>query len=220
MAKQKSISPSNKKASKRRIRPLLLLIAVVILVAIWGWFQRESITPQEVAPTTVVMAVPERELILYFATVDGLLVSETRMLPDGGGDSENIRSTILALIAGPTTSDLLRVLPESARLLNLNIQESLAILDFSREFVAAHPGGSVSELLTIYALVDSLAVNFPYVRQVRIQVDGKDVETIKGHADLRRPISVDFSYVNDTDEAAHADAVGELIEKHGSGETQ
>lgn len=219
MLKKKPASQSQRKTSKRHIGPLLILIAVAVLVAIWGWSQLESTAPQAVSPT-VVNAVPERELILYFATVDGLLVSETRMLPDGGGDNENIRATVLALIAGPTTSDLMRVLPESANLLNVNIQESLAILDFSGEFVAAHPGGSVSELLTIYALVDSLAVNFPYVRQVRIQVDGKDVETIKGHADLRRPISVDFSYVNDTDEAAHADAVGELIEKHGSGETQ
>jgi len=45
-----------------------------------------------------------------------------------------------------------------------------------------------TELLTIYTIVDALTENLPVVRSVRILVDGKEVDTLAGHVDLRRPL--------------------------------
>jgi hypothetical protein len=70
-------------------------------------------------------------------------------------------------------------------------------VDFSQELISAHPGGTQSELLTIYGLADTLAVNFPHLRQMRVLVDGVPVATLKGHVDLRQPISPDFSLVEE-----------------------
>ena len=64
---------------------------------------------------------------------------------------------------------------------------STALVDFSKDLIAGHPGGSVAELLTVYGLADTLAENFPHIRQVRILIDGEPVETIKGHIYLRQP---------------------------------
>lgn len=206
--------------SWRRGGPLLIVILVVAALTLWGWLRLSPPAAPPVPPVGTVKALPEHELLIYFATPAGRLSGEPRLLPQDVSDSVNLRAVVAALIDGPVTPELSRVLPESARLLQLELHESVAILDFSREFIAAHPGGSVSELLTVYALVDSLAVNFPYVRQIHILVEGDEVETIKGHVDLRRPIAVDFSYVENSADGVSTDAVGELIEKHGGGETR
>ena len=63
-----------------------------------------------------------------------------------------------------------------------------AYVDLSRELAAAHPGGSMNELLTVYTIVNALTVNLPAVTSVQLLVDGKEVETLAGHVDLRRPL--------------------------------
>ena len=55
--------------------------------------------------------------------------------------------------------------------------------------MTAHPGGSMNELLTIYTLVDALVVNLPAVTVVQLLVDGKELDTLAGHVDLRRPLT-------------------------------
>ena len=42
------------------------------------------------------------------------------------------------------------------------------------------------ELLAVYALVNTVAQNFPEVRQVRILLDGREAQTLAGHIDLSR----------------------------------
>jgi hypothetical protein len=42
------------------------------------------------------------------------------------------------------------------------------------------------ELLAVYALVNTVAQNFPEVRQVRVLVDGREAQTLAGHIDLYR----------------------------------
>ena len=44
-------------------------------------------------------------------------------------------------------------------------------------------------MLTVYTLVDALTANLPAVTAVQMLVDGKEVETLAGHVDLRRPLA-------------------------------
>ncbi|HPW21762.1 MAG TPA: GerMN domain-containing protein, partial [Vicinamibacterales bacterium] len=50
------------------------------------------------------------------------------------------------------------------------------------------PGGSQHELLTVYAIVDTLTANLPAITSVQILVDGREVDSLAGHVDLRRPL--------------------------------
>jgi spore germination protein GerM len=150
-------------------------------------------TPSAVEPSVV----PTREVILYFATLDGQkLHAETREIAECEQDEDCLRDTVRALIAGPQ-GELAAILPEQVVLLAVTVEESLVKVDFSQDLIAAHPGGTQSELLTIYGLADTLAVNFPHLRQLRVLVDGSPVPTLKGHVDLRQPINPDFSLVEE-----------------------
>ena len=70
-----------------------------------------------------------------------------------------------------------------------------AYVDLSHEVMAAHTGGASNELLTVYTIVDALTSNLPAISMVQILVDGKQVETLAGHVDLRRPIARNLTWV-------------------------
>jgi hypothetical protein len=72
-----------------------------------------------------------------------------------------------------------------------------AFVDLSSEVVSAHPGGSATELLTVYALVNAVTANLPAVQRVQILVDGKEVDTIAGHVDVRRPLTREMTLVRE-----------------------
>jgi spore germination protein GerM len=64
---------------------------------------------------------------------------------------------------------------------------------------AAHPGGSLTELLTVHAIVNAVTANLPAVQRVQILVDGKEVDTIAGHVDIRQPLARDTSLIREAE---------------------
>ena len=65
----------------------------------------------------------------------------------------------------------------------------------SGDAISAHPGGTLTELLTVYTIVDALTVNLPGVQSVQILIDGKEVPTLAGHVDLRQPLAKNLGLV-------------------------
>ena len=61
-----------------------------------------------------------------------------------------------------------------------------------------HPGGSLDEIFTVYTLVNALTVNLPAITRVQILVDGKEVDTLAGHVDLRHPLAKNLEWVDRT----------------------
>ncbi|MCK4509413.1 MAG: GerMN domain-containing protein [Desulfuromonadales bacterium] len=195
---------TNHKPSKFQRRPLrkrlILFGCLVVLVfsvgLLVGYFKtREAPRVEPVAMDT--SAQLSRDVVLYFASADGqTLVAETRKINECQIDEDCLRDTVEALIAGPE-SGFAPILSTQVRLLGITVVDSLVTIDFSQEMIAAHPGGTQSELLTIYGLVDTLAVNFPHLRQAQFLVEGAPVSTLKGHVDLRQPINPDFTLVEE-----------------------
>ena len=63
---------------------------------------------------------------------------------------------------------------------------TVAVVDLSGSFVAAHPSGIEPETLTLLSIIETLHANFPQLTQVRFLVDGQQRDTLAGHADLTR----------------------------------
>ena len=64
-----------------------------------------------------------------------------------------------------------------------------AYVDLSAELSKNHLGGSLDEILTVYTLVSALTENLPSITRVQILIDGREVDTLAGHVDLRRPLA-------------------------------
>ena len=65
------------------------------------------------------------------------------------------------------------------------VNDKLAVLNLNEQFVDEHRSGVMIEDFTVLSLIDTLASNFPKLEQVKFLVDGKERETLAGHADLK-----------------------------------
>lgn len=63
---------------------------------------------------------------------------------------------------------------------------TMAVVNLSGSFAAAHPSGIEPETLTLLSMIGTLRLNFPQLTEVRFLVDGQPRETLAGHADLTR----------------------------------
>ncbi|MBE0597817.1 MAG: GerMN domain-containing protein, partial [Desulfuromonadales bacterium] len=167
---------------------LVILLAFGLLVA-----RKYFISTPPPQPVATVPAPEEprqrREVVLYFGNPDGThLVPESREVSDCLVESDCVRETVQALINGPLGNSI-PIIPSHSVLRGIALENGTAILDFSRDLVTGHPGGSISELLTVYGLANTVAVNFPHLRQVRILIEGATVETLKGHLGLQEPVT-------------------------------
>jgi spore germination protein GerM len=178
---------------------LAAAIALVYAMLVWlpRWTTRAS-RPVVAAPSPAAPAPPGRKIKghLFYVADDGLhLTSVERDIAYGEGTIEQAREIISAQIA-PVVEPLVSAVPPGTTLRAVFITESGdAFVDLSREVASAHPGGTLNELLTVYTIVNALTENLPSVAAVQVLVDGKEVETLSGHIDLRRPLAKNLSWV-------------------------
>jgi len=157
----------------------------------------------------------QREVLVLFPSgADDLLHAQRRVIFWTSAVTDRAKQVVGALIEGPIGGSL-PILPAGTQIRELYLlDDGTAFVDFPREILGG-PGGSTSELLTVYAIVDSLALNFSEIHRVGILVEGEEVETLSGHLDLRYPLEPDPSFLDpplarklQTAQAAPATAVG------------
>ena len=181
-------------------------IAVVVVFAAIVFFAARglpnlgprSASMPAVAAAPAVPAPPGRKIKarLFYVAEDGTrLTSVERDVAYGESADEQAREIIAAQIA-PVVEPLVSAIPPGTTLRAVFITRTGdAYVDLSREARAAHPGGTVNELLTVYTIVNALTVNLPAVTGVQVLVDGKEVDTLSGHVDLRRPLAKNLAWV-------------------------
>jgi len=64
------------------------------------------------------------------------------------------------------------------------VTPGLAVIDLNSAFANGHRSGVLEEELTVASLIQTLAANVPDIIRVKILVDGRERETLAGHADL------------------------------------
>lgn len=95
--------------------------------------------------------------------------------------------------------ELASTLPDGTQVRDLFITaDGTAYVDFSPELAAKHIGGSLAEINTVFAIVNTLTLNFPQIKRVQILVDDHTVDTLTGHVDLSHPLHQDLSMVAQT----------------------
>ena len=134
---------------------------------------------------------------LFYVSEDGTrLTGVEREVIYGDGPAAQAQLIINAQLA-PVAAPLVSAVPPGTtlRALYLNTARGEAYVDLSREAVTAHTGGSLDELLTIYTIVNALTSNLPAVTSVQVLVDGKELDTLAGHVDLRKPLTKNLALV-------------------------
>jgi hypothetical protein len=139
---------------------------------------------------------------LFYGSPDGQeLVPMRRDVPLAENVVEQGRQIVTAQLNEMPPPPYVSVIPPGTALRAFYVTErGDAFVDPSSDVVRGHPGGSLNELLTVYAIVNAVSANLPAARRVQILVDGKETDTLAGHVDLRRPLTRNDSLVREGDE--------------------
>jgi len=180
------------------------LVGVLIAAAGVAWALTRLLSQPAVVPVTESATAAPVETAhitatLYYGSSDGrALVPVRREVPLATGVVEQGRQ-ILNVQFQDAPQPYVQVVPKGTKLRAFYITErGDAFVDLSGDVVSAHPGGSLTELLTVYAVVNAITTNLPAVQRVQLLVEGKEVDTIAGHVDVRRPIERDSTLVRDS----------------------
>lgn len=170
---------------------------VLLLLAAWGLTIGLERVMRGPSPETEPAAAesgpaPVRHItaVLFYGSSDGqFLVPVKREVPFGEGHVEQGRQIVLAQLQQPAPSALVSTIPPGTTLRRFYVTDrGDAFVDLGPEVTANHPGGSMAEIFTVYAIVNAVTANLPAISRVQILVDGREVDTLAGHIDLRRPL--------------------------------
>ncbi len=176
----KNASGGSRAALRRPGRWAAVALAIVLTIA--------------VPPVGRASEANKRVVHLYFADASKpFLVSEERVMLDSGDPVHFGRQLVTELINGPVTGGKLATIPRETRLRAFYLlADGTAVVDFSVHLGNHHPGSCRREQLTLFSVVNSLALNVPAIDRVKIVIDGAEAETLTGHLALAFPLTADM----------------------------
>lgn len=133
------------------------------------------------------------EAHLYFADARiPFLVTEKRVMANSGDPGIRGRLLIEKLIEGPHDGNS-PTIPKGTQLRAFFLlDDGTAVVDFSPQFIENHPGSCRMEQLTLFSIVNSLILNVPEIKRVKILINGAEMQTLAGHLTLAFPLTADM----------------------------
>ena len=130
---------------------------------------------------------------LYFADArNPFLVTEKRVMANSGDPGQQGRQLIEKLIEGPHEGSSPTIPKETQLRAFFLLDDGTAVVDFSPEFIENHPGSCRMEQLTLFSVVNSLILNVPEIKRVKILINGAEMQTLAGHLTLAFPLTADM----------------------------
>jgi len=172
---------------------LAILLLAVVGLGLYGLHLRKQAlqlrasATSDARPMAPPVTGPQQQLTVFLPDDNkGMLLKReiTATLPQD--PTLRAREVVHALIAQWQEKDSVHTIAAAADvnavfLLNNN---RTAIIDVNGAFADQHRSGILVEELTLASIARTMAANVPGVTEIRVVVDGKQRETLAGHADL------------------------------------
>ncbi|MBF0226339.1 MAG: GerMN domain-containing protein [Desulfobacterales bacterium] len=121
------------------------------------------------------------------------LETEERVFIKNDDAVEIGKNIVEELIKGPSKEKFIPPFPNNIFLKAFYItKEETAYVDLSDSVKTSGHYDASLELLAVYSIVNSLTLNIPEIKTVKILVDGNESLTLAGHIDLRFPFSANM----------------------------
>lgn len=168
-----------------------ILLAAALGLSVYAWHIRKTAVAQpavavDARPLVPPVAGPTERVVLFIAhDDDGTLRGESAQIPMPSGRQQRAEELLRALLSRYLDKDSPHRLGEGADVRSVYLVDpGVAVIDLNSAFAATHRSGVLVEQLTVASLIQTIAVNIPNLLKVKILVEGKEQETLAGHADL------------------------------------
>ncbi len=190
--KQRRTSEIQGKKKKKTMRKSILFF-IITMIVVFLVLMFVSLFEYLFPPTneTVAKKKEKQLVVLYFSDAnERFLIPEKRYIPKENNPNEQAKEVVKALLDG-SKGKLVNTFPEKVRLESVTIDEGqTAHVSFDNNLVLRHPGGSASEMATIYSLTNSLIKNISGIKKVKLLIAGKEIGSIKGHINTKLPFTM------------------------------
>jgi hypothetical protein len=168
-----------------------VLLAITLGMSLYVWRMRDRVDRSELpAENTQPVAPPvagsSEQVTLYVADDEaGLLRPKAVRIPLPAGRQERAAEMLRALLMLYEDKFSPHPLTAGSEIRDVYLVDpGLAVIDLNAVFADSHRSGVLVEELTVVSLVQTLSANIPGITRVKILADGKERDTLAGHADL------------------------------------
>jgi len=172
------------------IAMVVLLLAVLGLSG-YAWHMRKTaasapVSSTDTRPLAPPVAGPTERVTLFVAHDDGgILRAESAQIPLSSGRQQRAEELLRALLSLYLDKSSPHALGAGADIRSVFLVDpGEAVIDLNSAFANTHRSGVLVEELTLTSLIHTISVNTPGILRVKILVDGKERDTLAGHADL------------------------------------
>lgn len=176
-------------------RSLVITVSVLLLAVLgmsfYAWYMRGRaaavpVVATDMRPVVAPVAGPTEAVTLFVAYDDvGVLRAQSARIPMPSVRQQRAEELLRALIALYLDKSSPHPLPAGADIRGIYLVDpGLAVVDLNAAFADGHRSGVLAEELTVASFIQTLAANVPGILRVKILVEGKERETLAGHADL------------------------------------
>lgn len=185
---------------------MAVLLVIVLGLSVYAWHMRKSavsapLSSVDTRPLAPPPAGPMERVVLYVAhDEDGTLRPESAQIPMPSGRQQRAEELLRALLSLYLDKSSPHLLSAGAEIRSVFLVDpGVAVIDVNGAFADSHRSGVLVEELTIASLIHTVSANTQGLLKVKILVDGKQRDTLAGHADL-----TDFYDVTAVDQLATA----------------
>ncbi len=186
-------------------RHLVIALSVLLVAALglgmYAWHMRSTAAATPIAsidtrPLAPPIAGPTEQVTLYVAhDDDGSLRAESAQIPLSSGRQQRAEELLRALLSHYLDKSSPHILGPGADIRSVFLVDpGVAVIDLNAAFADTHRSGVLVEDLTVASLIHTISANTPGILKVKLLVDGKERDTLAGHADLSA--SYDVTAVN------------------------
>jgi Sporulation and spore germination len=170
---------------------LAVLLVVVLGMSIYAWNMRKTVAATPAAtvdtrPLAPPVAGPTEMVALFVANdEDGSLRPRAAQIPMPSGRQQRAEELLRALMSIYLDKSSPHVLGAGAEVRSVFLVDpGVAVIDVNAAFADTHRSGVLVEELTVASLIHTVSANTPGILRVKILVDGKERDTLAGHADI------------------------------------
>jgi hypothetical protein len=167
-----------------------VLLLAVLGMSLYAWHMRgRAAAPAfslDTRPVVPPVAGPTEPVTLFVAYDDvGVLHAQSARIPLPSVRQQRAEELLRALLALYLDKSSPHPLPPGSDVRSVYLVDpGLAVIDLNAAFADGHRSGVLSEELTVASLIQTLSANLPGILKVKILVEGKERQTLAGHADL------------------------------------
>ena len=171
------------------VTTILAGLATGMSLYLWHLRGREINAPAaQILPSRIAVPVtgPAQQVTIWIARdASGALNSQSISIPAVSSAQERGLEALRRLTEIYSSPNSLHPLRTGSEVRDVFlISPDIAVIDVNAAFVSGQTSGILAEELTVLSMIHTLSANVPGLLKVKILVDGKQQDTLAGHADL------------------------------------